>query len=182
VGPSASFSVIVCCYNSSERLPITLRHLAALSVEKIDHWELIIVDNASTDDTATVARRLWASFGSDIACTIIHEPQPGLIFARKAGLNAARFSMVLFCDDDNWLPPNYLSLAVKIMEEHPDAGAIGGRAEAVAAASSDEVEQVVSELDRLTVTLSHHEQTLGSCVKFCDSDYTKLRLHWSAAL
>ena len=48
-------SVIVCCYNSAERLTETIKHLAGQNVPHYIPWELIVVDNASTDNTAEIS-------------------------------------------------------------------------------------------------------------------------------
>ena len=95
-------SVIICCYNSSKRLGETLKHL---SVQKINDTpcEIIIVDNASTDNTASLARETWDALGSSIPMRIINESKPGLSHAREAGINASSYTYIIFCDDDNWL-------------------------------------------------------------------------------
>ena len=48
-------SVVICCYNSAERLPRTLTHLAAQRVSEKLPWEVIVIDNASQDKTGEVA-------------------------------------------------------------------------------------------------------------------------------
>lgn len=119
-------SIIICCYNSAERLPETLEHLAKQKVSAAINWEIIIVDNNSSDDTSKVAEGLWKSFNSNIPFRIIHEPMPGLSNARRAGVKKASFDLIIFCDDDNWLDPNYLELAFQIMEDNPETGVLGG--------------------------------------------------------
>src|SRR6185437_5482655 len=52
-------SVVICTYNGAARLPRTLAHLAAQENTGAIAWEVLVVDNASTDDTAEVARRCW---------------------------------------------------------------------------------------------------------------------------
>jgi len=49
-------SVIICCYNSVKRLPVTLAHLKSQVVFGQIPWEVIVIDNASTDRTAEVAK------------------------------------------------------------------------------------------------------------------------------
>jgi GT2 family glycosyltransferase len=48
-------------------------------------------------------------------------------FARQAGVRAAKNELVVFCDDDNWLAPDYLDVANTIMSSRPDIGALGGQ-------------------------------------------------------
>ena len=66
-------SVIVCCYNSAERLPETLKYLSMQNVPENMPWEIIIVDNNSTDSTNDVAMEIWNGFKKDISCRIIKQ-------------------------------------------------------------------------------------------------------------
>ncbi len=123
-------SIIVCCYNSAKLLAETLKHLAKQEVLGSLAWEIILVNNNSTDATKTVAKDLWDSFGVATAFKIIDEPKPGLSHAREAGMCAAKYDTFLWCDDDNWLCNTYVQNAFNIMEEHPEIGALGGWCEA----------------------------------------------------
>lgn len=128
----AGVSVVICCYNSAQKLPATLQHLAAQQVPDGLPWELVLVNNASTDDTPDVAADTWQQLGSPVPLRIIHEPKPGTDHARRAGVFAAQYSVILFCDDDNWLAPNYLYTGWQFLESHAEVGLVGGQAEAVA--------------------------------------------------
>ncbi len=120
-------SVIICCFNSASRIGATLQHLVTQKNISLSSWEVIIVDNGSTDKTAENATLLWESFDVEKpTCKIVFEPIPGLSSARKKGINAAIFKYVLFCDDDNWLEENYLSDSLNIMQSSPQIGALGG--------------------------------------------------------
>jgi glycosyltransferase involved in cell wall biosynthesis len=118
-------SLIICCYNSSKRLGETLKHLSVQQINNIPA-EIIVVDNASTDNTAFIARQTWDGFGVNIPLRIINESKPGLSHAREAGINASSYSYVIFCDDDNWLEQNYIATAFSIMESDSQIGASGG--------------------------------------------------------
>jgi glycosyltransferase involved in cell wall biosynthesis len=120
-------SVIVCCYNSVVRLPDTLAHLARQNVSGNLKWELLIVDNASTDQTAETARRIWAGLKQKAGILrVLHESKPGQQFARLRGANESSYDLIIFCDDDNWLDPEYLNLASEIMRSNDTIGAAGG--------------------------------------------------------
>lgn len=119
-------SVIVCCYNSSLRLSNTLNALVNQKFDSTVPWEIIIVDNASTDDTASIAAQIWQTFNSDIILRVVHEPVPGLGHARYKGINEASYSILLFCDDDNWLAPNYVEGIFTILESDLSIAACGG--------------------------------------------------------
>src|SRR5262245_41018784 len=102
-------SVIVCCYNSADRLPETLKHIAMQNVPDSILWEVIIVNNNSTDETEKVAISEWSRYHLSVPFKVVNESKPGLNFARKKGVENAGFSLLLFCDDDNWLDEDYLA-------------------------------------------------------------------------
>ncbi|MGX5816680.1 glycosyltransferase [Chitinophaga lutea] len=120
-------SVIICCYNGAERLPDTLRHLAAQRTPEGFAWEIILADNASTDGSARIAQEIWQAAGPSGELRIVEEPKAGQMYARRTGVKAARAECIIFCDDDNWLHEDYVYLAKKMMDEHPEAGAGGGQ-------------------------------------------------------
>lgn len=117
-------SFLICTYNGAERLPDVLAHLADQQNPGRVPWEVIVVDNASTDDTARVAQESWSR--KDISLRVVREPQPGLSFARVTALKEARYSIVSFIDDDNWAPPGWLCGVMEIMAKNPTVGACGG--------------------------------------------------------
>ena len=124
-------SVFVCCYNSAARLPETLSYLSQQVVARDLLWEVVVVNNNSTDDTVAVAKHTWESLALRVPLHIIDEPTPGLSFAREAGIAQAKFDLVLFCDDDNWLEAHYLQTAFDLMERYPQIGCVGGYSEEV---------------------------------------------------
>ncbi|MEO6549465.1 MAG: glycosyltransferase [Ferruginibacter sp.] len=125
-------SVIICCFNSSSRIEPTLRHLYLQQHIPIEKWEVILVDNASSDDTAAKAVVTWNSFsGIKPPIKIVNEDKQGLSFARHRGIQESNFKFVLFCDDDNWLNENYLADSLNIMSAQPQIGALGGKGSTV---------------------------------------------------
>jgi glycosyltransferase involved in cell wall biosynthesis len=119
-------SIIVCCYNSANRLPETLKYISEQTDLENISWELIIVNNNSTDNTAEVADRYWLQYGSVAEIKLINEPIPGLTNARVAGVRASSFEYIIFCDDDNWLDPLYLKNVVEILNTRGNIGIVGG--------------------------------------------------------
>ncbi|HLP21173.1 MAG TPA: glycosyltransferase [Chitinophagales bacterium] len=123
-------SVIICCYNSAKRLPETLQHLLQQQTKDLD-WEIVIVDNASTDNTAALACDILQQNLTSDKYKIVSESQPGLIYARKKGFSIAQFDKLLYCDDDNWLDENYIQNASDILNQHPEIMILGGKGEPV---------------------------------------------------
>jgi len=120
-------SVLICCHNSRERLKQTLLHLARQDVPIDITWEVVVIDNASTDNTGAFAESTWNELGSPVELRVIIEPIPGICHARRAGLMGTSSSIVVFCDDDNWLNQDYLSTVLTIFYNHPKIGAAGGQ-------------------------------------------------------
>ncbi len=119
-------SVVICCHNSEKRLPATLRHLAAQVAPAEMAWEVIVVDNASTDRTREVAVSSWPQ-GFRVPLRIVAEPSPGLNQARLQGIREARFNIVSLVDDDNWVASDWVCRVAALFAEHPEVGACGGR-------------------------------------------------------
>ncbi len=118
-------SVILCTYNGAARLPDTLRYLAAQQVPGPVAWEVLLIDNASTDNTPEVGR-LAASRHPELPLRMLREGQPGKIHALNRGFEEAAYSYCVVCDDDCWLPPDYLRIAHEQMTAHPAVGIMNG--------------------------------------------------------
>ncbi|WP_114782259.1 glycosyltransferase [Botryobacter ruber] len=125
----AGVSVVICTYNGAALLPETIWHLAQQRVRPEIAWEVIVVDNASTDDTAAVAVAEWEKHRGPVPFSLLHQPLQGLSYARELALEQAQYEFVLFCDDDNWLMPGYISRAYELMLQHPAIGVLGGNGE-----------------------------------------------------
>jgi glycosyltransferase involved in cell wall biosynthesis len=127
-------SVIVCCFNSSRRLPDTLKYLFLQKVPENIPWEIILVDNLSTDDTRATAAAVEKNYNlNKTAFKIIDQLRAGKNYAFEKGAEEARYEYLLTCDDDNWLSGDYIRLAFQIMQDNPVAGAAGG----IAVATTD---------------------------------------------
>jgi glycosyltransferase involved in cell wall biosynthesis len=122
-------SVVICCHNSATRLPATLRHLAAQKTPMDLPWEVVLVDNGSTDSTVATARSSWPT-NLAAPLRVVNEPQLGLSHARLRGLREAKYPFISLVDDDNWIAPNWLTLMAEILSAHPEVAACGGDIEA----------------------------------------------------
>lgn len=122
-------SVVICCHNGAERLPATLRHLAAQAVPAGLAWEALLIDNASTDGSAAVAGAVWPR-GGPAPLRILAEPRLGVGHARVRGLDEAVYDVVSFVDDDNWVAPDWVATVWDVMTTRPEIDACGGDSEA----------------------------------------------------
>lgn len=119
-------SIIICCYNSAKRLPQTLGHIAKQTLPNNVSAEIVLVDNASTDNSSEIATLEWKKYDSKIKLRIVEEKKPGLIHARIKGLEESKYEILIFCDDDNWLLKDYLLNAWEIINKNTKIGALGG--------------------------------------------------------
>ncbi|HAP69911.1 MAG TPA: hypothetical protein DCR04_09345 [Flavobacteriales bacterium] len=119
-------SVIICCYNSAKRIEPTLRHLAAQEVDSAINWEIILVDNNSSDNTSEEAKRISKELGLDSRFKLVQEPEPGLSSARHRGYSEAKYQIALMVDDDNSLSKNYLNTVVDTFKSDCSVGMVGG--------------------------------------------------------
>lgn len=116
-------SIVVCTHNGRDRIGPCLESIA--KQENPPLLELIIVDNASSDRTEELVKmRLGSSLPSE-AWRLIYEEKPGLLYARLAGLRAARYEWVLFCDDDNVLFPDFLFQSQQVLSKNSKIGVLG---------------------------------------------------------
>lgn len=119
-------SIVICCHNGANRISETIRHIARQRVPAHIPWEVVIVDNASTDGSADVALKEWQKYRVDTCLRIVKEPMTGLSHARACGFGSACYDYIIMCDDDNWLEENYVRNAFDIMSEKSNVGALGG--------------------------------------------------------
>ncbi len=123
-------SIIICCFNSEKRLANTLYHIAKQKITSFINWEIIVVDNNSTDNTITTAYNEWNKYTTTANFQVVTESVQGLAAARNRGVKESTYDYLLFCDDDNWLCENYVSIAYELLTNNPKIGIIGGQSEA----------------------------------------------------
>jgi glycosyltransferase involved in cell wall biosynthesis len=118
-------SIIICTYNGANKIEKTLASI--LAQKATCSYELIIVNNASSDSTAELVQKFLIDHQTDhFKWKLIYEPIPGLINARLAGMKEAAADIILFCDDDNILCDSYIQSGFEIMSNNPKIGVLGG--------------------------------------------------------
>jgi len=119
-------SVIIATRNRSAILWETLNSLKHLDTRGL-RWELIVVDNGSTDDTAQILEQAR----SRLPLAVFHEPRLGQNYARNKGLENARGELLIFSDDDILFPANWLQEYLETSRRWPECGIFGGPIEPV---------------------------------------------------
>ncbi len=119
-------TVAMCTHNHADRLVRTFAALAELKMPPCG-WEMLVIDNASKDDTPTFLSNVdWCH--ANVSLRIEREMKLGLSNARNRALDEARGEYILFMDDDETPDPNWLIEYAAAIEAHrPDA--LGGRIE-----------------------------------------------------
>jgi glycosyltransferase involved in cell wall biosynthesis len=111
-------TIIVAAYNGEKFLR---QALECVFRQDYDPFEVVFVDDGSTDGTAEIAR--------SFPVRSLHQENQGLPAARNTALQVARGEFVAFADDDDLLPPTKLSVQVRFLSEHPEIGCVLGRQE-----------------------------------------------------
>ena len=116
-------SVVIPVYNCADTIRTCLESIFAQSYPR-NHFEVIVVDDGSTDETASVARALAAA--SNERLTILSQANAGPAAARNAGIRAASGTIVAFTDADCVAAPNWLESLIHVFNQHPDVAGVGG--------------------------------------------------------
>lgn len=117
--PPVTISVIIPCFNAG---PFVGQAIASVLAQTLPAHEIILVDDGSTDDSATVAR----SFGSRIR--LLQQENGGVSQARNAGIAAATGDHLLFLDADDLLASHALEALAHSIADQPGAVALMGHA------------------------------------------------------
>lgn len=112
-------SVIILCHNYANYLP---EAVASVRQQTYRSFEIILVDDGSTDDSPAVAQRLAAEMPPDIHCRILRLDDVGPTAARRSGIAQARGKYFLPLDADDRIAPDFLAKTVPLLEADAKAG------------------------------------------------------------
>ncbi|UKA70256.1 glycosyltransferase family 2 protein [Arthrobacter sp. FW306-06-A] len=110
-----SLSVVIPCKDDG---PFLERCLQALQSQTMAPLEIIVVDNASSDNTGEIAAKYGAR--------VLHENVPGIAAAASAGYDAARGNIIARCDADSVPPLDWLERICRRFEQEPDLALLTG--------------------------------------------------------
>ena len=118
-------SVVICTYNRSKKLHRVLNDILDNPINENIDFELIVVDNNSTDDTKSVVDEFVSSNSTNLR--YIFESAQGLSNARNRGIREARGEWICFTDDDVRLDKKWLASISSAIKCNPKMDAYGGR-------------------------------------------------------
>src|SRR5690625_6066599 len=118
-------TLVICTYNRAAYLKDTLQDLAAQDAPA-GLFEILVVNNNSEDETELVSRQ----FGEEnpgLAFRMVTEREKGLSHARNRAVSETAAPVILYIDDDVYLPDKYITTVLKYLEMFPEARCAGGR-------------------------------------------------------
>lgn len=119
------FTVVIPTYNGEHRLPEVFERLCSQMGTDAISWEILVIDNNSSDRTADIVRCLQATFPRPVCYCL--ERQQGAAYARKRAIQEAQSDLIGFLDDDNLPESDWVASAYQFSLEHPHAGAYASR-------------------------------------------------------
>jgi len=120
LAPQPLITLVLPFYNEAGYIERTLESLAH---QKDRRFSLVLVDNASTDDSQARAAIVCAAL-SDIAIRFLYESKLGKIHALATGLARIETPYLATLDADTWYPPDYVGNCIRLFRENPDATAV----------------------------------------------------------
>ena len=116
-------TVIICTRDRSQSLKGTLTSIVTAARKVSDKWELLVVNNGSTDATKSVL----LEFADQLPLNEVFEPEAGLSNARNAGVRQSSGKFILWTDDDVLVDDNWLSVYFQAFKDFPEHAIFGGR-------------------------------------------------------
>jgi glycosyltransferase involved in cell wall biosynthesis len=118
-------SVNVCTYNRHQLLREALESIVGNEIGAGVQYEVIVVDNNSTDQTPQVVQSFIERGHSNVR--YVFEGRQGLSYARNAGIATARSNILAFTDDDVRVSANWVTTIKRSLDSHPEVDCIGGK-------------------------------------------------------
>ena len=115
------FSIIIPLYNKA---PYIRKALETVCAQTYRDYEIIVVNDGSTDDSAVVAES-YLQHAEGICYTIISQDNAGVAAARNRGVKHASGDYMAFLDADDWWEPDYLARMAELIADYPQAGVYG---------------------------------------------------------
>ncbi|WP_143462561.1 glycosyltransferase family 2 protein [Levilactobacillus enshiensis] len=118
-------SILVPAHNESETLTSAVQSLAGLNYQ---HYEIILIDDCSDDDTQEIMSRLKTQWAPQLAITIVTLPvNQGKAQALNQGLRVAKGDYLVAIDADSLLAPDAVTQLMTTLLDHPGYGAVTGK-------------------------------------------------------
>jgi glycosyltransferase involved in cell wall biosynthesis len=123
--PHVDLSIVVSTFNRASDLSRFVESVMQMKDSRGRLWELIVVDNNSSDETRLVMSKAVAACPNHVY--YFFEPRQGKSFGLNTGLAAVRGQVVAFTDDDAIVPADWAAAILDFFDTHPSAACVGGR-------------------------------------------------------
>jgi glucosyl-dolichyl phosphate glucuronosyltransferase len=120
-------SIVICSRDRADSLARTLRSMSSMRVQEDLSWEIVVVDNGSSDHTAEIV----ASFSSTLPVRYVFEAEGGVSIARNTGAREAKGSYICWADDDVEVSEDWLTAYLDAFSAFPDGAYFAGKVEPV---------------------------------------------------
>lgn len=117
-------TVLICTYNRAALLGEMLDSLARMRDSGTYSWDVLIVDNNSTDDTRRTVESRQEAF--PVPLRYLFEPRQGKSNALNSGIGATSADIILFTDDDQRVADDWVDESCATLAKHPELGYAGG--------------------------------------------------------
>jgi glucosyl-dolichyl phosphate glucuronosyltransferase len=168
-------SVVICTYNRDKFIGEALNCLAKQTLPA-EQFEVIVVDNKSTDNTAAITKKFIAE-NPELNIRYVPEPNKGLSFARNRGIEEAKAPIITYIDDDAEVIPGFLQSIANFMQADKTVAGIGGKV-IPKYSESEEPKWMSRYLDGMVGQIDYGPDTkrFDSSMKYpagCNMTYTK---------
>lgn len=145
-------SVVMACYNAMPFLP---RAVDSIRAQTFEDWELIVVDDGSTDQSPQWLRQ---AADEDPRIRVIHQENAGQQAAANRAISTSDAPLIARMDADDVASPERLAIQVKFLDDNPDIGLVGGQIERLGVKRSGLVSNFPLEHDAIVdaLMLNHH--------------------------
>lgn len=118
-------TLLTCTHNGEKNIQQVLEAIANQTDVPRDIFEVLVVDNASTDQTSEIAEVTIKRL--NLKGRVLQEPRPGKMNAFFKGLNEANAELISIIDDDNFIEPKFIFYTLDIFDRYPKVGMTGSK-------------------------------------------------------
>ncbi|MDV3351380.1 glycosyltransferase family A protein [Leptothoe sp. LEGE 181152] len=122
---SILITLLICTHNGEPNIQKCLEAIANQSDVPKNLFEILLIDNASSDRTAEIASTTIENM--QLNGRILYEPRVGKVNAFLKGVREAQSELISIIDDDNFIEPGFLRYTLEIFEKFPNVGMVGSK-------------------------------------------------------
>lgn len=116
---------LICTHNGERTIQQALEAIAGQTDVSRDWFEVLVVDNASSDRTSEIASSCIQQL--NLNGRVLLEPRLGKVNAFLSGIQEARSELISIVDDDNFIEPGFIRYTLGIFDQHPEVGMVGSK-------------------------------------------------------